>query len=202
MSRRTFRTFRMFRSMLALASAALCISGAAYAAKPAGKPAATSAAKPAVRTETAVFAMGCFWCGETQFEQQPGVLSVVSGYAGGAEKNPTYEEVSAGSTGHYESIQVTFDPTKTSYEKLIDLFWHGIDPTQGDGQFCDRGKQYRSVVFVADGGAQALTFEPRPVTVLSQGGDRVAVEGVKAGERVAVRGVSGLKAMWTGVGKD
>ncbi len=144
------RTFRMFRSMLALASAALCIAGAAYAAKPAGKPAAASAAKPAVRTETAVFAMGCFWCGETQFEQQPGVLSVVSGYAGGAEKNPTYEEVSAGSTGHYESIQVTFDPTKTSYEKLIDLFWHGIDPTQGDGQFCDRGKQYRSVVFVAD----------------------------------------------------
>ena len=130
---------------LAVMFALLGFAGAADAAKPAAKPAA-----PAVRTEVAVFAMGCFWCGETQFEQQPGVLSVISGYAGGPEQNPTYEEVSAGTTGHYESIQVTFDPAKTSYAKLIDLFWHGIDPTQGDGQFCDRGRQYRSVVFVAD----------------------------------------------------
>lgn len=104
----------------------------------------------AARVEVAVFAMGCFWCAETQFEQQPGVRSVISGYTGGREEQPTYEQVSAGETGHYESVQVTFDPTKTSYARLLDLFWHGIDPTQADGQFCDRGRQYRSVVFYAD----------------------------------------------------
>jgi len=102
------------------------------------------------RTEVATFAMGCFWCGETQFESQPGVLSVISGYTGGRQEHPTYEQVSDGGTGHYESVQVTFDPSRTSYAKLLDLFWHGIDPTQDDGQFCDRGSQYRSVVFVAD----------------------------------------------------
>ena len=136
-------------SILALAAVALTLAGSAFAATaPSRKSPAKPAAKPiAARTEVAVFAMGCFWCGETQFEQQPGVLSVVSGYAGGPEKHPTYEEVSAGTTGHYESIQVTFDPTKTSYERMIDLFWHGIDPTQGNGQFCDRGRQYRSAVF-------------------------------------------------------
>ena len=114
-------------------------------------PATKSSPRPnAAHSEVAVFAMGCFWCGETQFEQQPGVLSVISGFAGGREDHPTYEQVSAGETGHYESVQVTFDPTRTNYAKMLDLFWHGIDPTQGDGQFCDRGKQYRSVVFVAD----------------------------------------------------
>ena len=113
----------------------------------------------AARTEVAVFAMGCFWCGETQFEQQPGVLSVISGYAGGREEHPTYEQVSDGLTGHYESVQVTFDPTKTSYAKLLDIFWHSIDPTQGDGQFCDRGKQYRSVAFVADDRQRKLAEE-------------------------------------------
>jgi len=94
--------------------------------------------------------MGCFWCGETQFEEQPGVLSVVSGYTGSREERPTYEQVRAGVTRHYESIQITFDATKTTYARLLDLFWHGIDPTQGDGQFCDRGRQYRSAVFVYD----------------------------------------------------
>jgi peptide-methionine (S)-S-oxide reductase len=115
-------------------------------------PAAPSSTKPAAkpnakRVEFATFAMGCFWCGETQFEEQPGVRSVVSGYTGGPEQWPTYEQVGAGATGHYESIQVAFDPTVTTYEKMLDLFWHGIDPTQGDGQFCDHGRQYRSAVF-------------------------------------------------------
>ena len=113
------------------------------------------------RVATAVFAMGCFWCGETQFEEQPGVIAVVSGYAGGRESNPTYEQVSSGTTGHVESIRITYDPTRTSYEKLLDLFWHGIDPTQGDGQFCDRGAQYRSVVFVADSTQRRLAEASR-----------------------------------------
>ena len=115
----------------------------------------------AAQVEVATFAMGCFWCGETQFESQPGVLSVISGYAGGREEHPTYEQVSDGGTGHYESVQVTFDPTRTSYAKLLDLFWHGIDPTQDDGQFCDRGRQYRSVVFVADDKQRKLAEETK-----------------------------------------
>ncbi len=117
----------------------------------AATPAATkpAAAKPRV-TATATFAMGCFWCAETAYEGQPGVLSAVSGYTGGAEKNPTYEQVANHRTTHYEALQVTYDPAKTTYEALLDLFWHNIDPTQGDGQFCDRGQQYRSAVFYAD----------------------------------------------------
>jgi peptide-methionine (S)-S-oxide reductase len=109
-------------------------------------------ATPASATERneAIFAGGCFWCEETAFEGQPGVLSVVSGYAGGTKKNPTYEEVGGGSTGHAESVKVTFDPTKTSYAKLLDIYWHNVDPFSGEGQFCDRGHQYRGALFVLD----------------------------------------------------
>jgi peptide-methionine (S)-S-oxide reductase len=99
---------------------------------------------------TAAFAGGCFWCEETAFEGLPGVISVTSGYTGGHMKNPTYEEVSAGGTGHAESVEVLYDPTKTTYEKLLDVFWHNIDPFQKDGQFCDHGTQYRSAIFYKD----------------------------------------------------
>jgi len=138
-----------------LTLAVLAFATAATAPPSAGAPAPASPAKskaaasPA-RLDTATFAMGCFWCGETQFTQQPGVLSVTSGYTGGKKQRPTYEQVSAGTTGHYESVRVVYDPSKTSYETLLDMFWHGVDPTQADGQFCDRGSQYRSVVFVRD----------------------------------------------------
>ena len=117
--------------------------------KPAAKPAAAPAAK-ATRTEVATFAMGCFWCGESQIEGLPGVKSVVSGYTGGIVDHPTYEQVGTGRSGHYEAVQITFDPSVVSYAKLLDLFWHGIDPTQADGQVCDRGPQYRSAVFTHD----------------------------------------------------
>ncbi len=100
--------------------------------------------------EVAVFAGGCFWCEESAFEDLPGVVSAVSGYAGGTAVNPTYEQVSTGRTGHAESAQVTFDPSKVSYQKLLDVYWHNIDPTQKDGQFCDNGSQYRSVIFYAN----------------------------------------------------
>ena len=96
---------------------------------------------------TAVFAGGCFWCEETAFEGVPGVVAVISGYTGGFKDNPTYEEVSSGTTGHAESVQVHYDPGVTSYAKLLDIFWHNVDPTQADGQFCDRGPEYRSVIF-------------------------------------------------------
>ena len=113
----------------------------------AAKPAAGSAAAASHRA-VATFARGCFWCAEDAFEGQQGVLSVVSGYTGGKEKNPTYEQVSAHRTGHFEAIEVTFDPAKVSYEKLLDVFWHNVDPSDGGGQFCDNGPQYRSAIFV------------------------------------------------------
>ncbi|HEX7252854.1 MAG TPA: peptide-methionine (S)-S-oxide reductase MsrA [Thermoanaerobaculia bacterium] len=100
--------------------------------------------------ETAIFAGGCFWCEETAFVGVPGVISVTSGYTGGQTKNPTYEQVSAGVTGHAESVQVVFDPAKISYAQLLDVFWHNVDPTQKGGQFCDHGTQYRSAIFYKD----------------------------------------------------
>lgn len=98
-------------------------------------------------TEKATFAGGCFWCMEAPFDKLPGVVSVTAGYSGGQTRNPTYEQVSAGGTGHAESVQVVFDPSKTSYSRLLDIFWHNIDPTVTDRQFCDTGSQYRSAVF-------------------------------------------------------
>ena len=97
--------------------------------------------------EKATFAGGCFWCMEHPFDALPGVLSVTAGYTGGQKKNPTYQEVSAGGTGHAESVQIVYDPTKTTYGKLLDVYWHNIDPTTKDRQFCDSGHQYRSAIF-------------------------------------------------------
>ncbi len=97
--------------------------------------------------EKAIFAGGCFWCEESAFEDLPGVVSAVSGYTGGRTADPTYEQVSTGMTGHAESAEITFDPAKISYEQLLQVFWHNIDPTQADGQFCDHGSQYRSAIF-------------------------------------------------------
>jgi peptide methionine sulfoxide reductase msrA/msrB len=96
---------------------------------------------------TATFAGGCFWCTESDFEKVPGVTEVISGYTGGHKENPTYEEVSAGGTGHVEAVQVIFDPKRVSYKELLDYFWRHIDPTDAGGQFVDRGSQYRSAIF-------------------------------------------------------
>ena len=101
----------------------------------------------AAPNEKAIFAGGCFWCEESAFEDLPGVVSAVSGYTGGRTADPTYEQVSTGMTGHAESAEITFDPAKISYEGLLQVFWHNIDPTQSDGQFCDHGSQYRSAIF-------------------------------------------------------
>jgi len=97
--------------------------------------------------EKAAFAGGCFWCTEEAFEKVPGVVSAVSGYMGGNVKNPTYQQVSTGRTGHTEVVEVTFDPAKVSYEKLLDVFWVNHDPTFDDRQFCDVGSQYRPEIF-------------------------------------------------------
>jgi len=97
--------------------------------------------------QTATFAGGCFWCVEDAFDGVHGVVETTSGYANGHIKNPTYEQVSAGDTGYYESVKVKFDPEQVTYRKLLDVFWHNIDPTDNEGQFCDRGLQYRSAIF-------------------------------------------------------
>jgi len=102
------------------------------------------------RTELATFAGGCFWCMEPPFDKLDGVISTTSGYTGGHQADPTYKQVSAGSTGHTEAIQIEYDPEKISYEELLSVFWKNIDPTTADRQFCDHGSQYRSGIFYHD----------------------------------------------------
>ncbi len=137
------------RTFVAAFVAALLASPALAA--PAAAPRAV-AAKP----DTAIFAGGCFWCMEAQFEGFAGVKAVISGYTGGFKAHPTYEEVGAHMTGHLESVEIVFDPAKVTYEQLLDRFWHGIDPTQDDGQFCDIGETYRSAIFVRDASQRRL----------------------------------------------
>jgi peptide-methionine (S)-S-oxide reductase len=102
---------------------------------------------PGTQLEVATFAGGCFWCMVPPYEKLEGVVSVTSGYTGGHVEHPTYEQVSAGGTGHAEAVQVLYDPRKVSYEKLLEVFWHNVDPTASDHQFCDYGDQYRSEIF-------------------------------------------------------
>jgi peptide methionine sulfoxide reductase msrA/msrB len=109
----------------------------------------------------ATFAGGCFWCTESDFEKLPGVVKVLSGYTGGTKENPTYEEVSSGTTGHVEAIQVYYDPSKITYKELLDFFWKHVDPTDSGGQFVDRGLQYRSVIFYRDEEQKRLAEESK-----------------------------------------
>ncbi len=107
-------------------------------------------AKEEMNLRKATFAGGCFWCTESDFEKLPGVMKVISGYTGGTKENPAYEEVSSGTTGHVEAVQVYYDPSKITYQELLDYFWKHVDPTDAGGQFVDRGVQYRSVIFYHD----------------------------------------------------
>lgn len=113
---------------------------------------ASAAAPPKVPpgARVATFAGGCFWCMESDFDKVPGVVATISGYTGGTKPNPTYEEVSSGTTGHAESVEVYYDPKKVTYEKLLDVYWVNIDPTVKDRQFCDTGSQYRTAIFYHD----------------------------------------------------
>lgn len=99
-------------------------------------------------TDTAIFAGGCFWCTESDFEKLPGVIEAVSGYTGGHVDNPTYKQVTRDNTGHYEAVKVIYDPSQVSYKTLVDYYWGTIDPTDAYGQFCDKGSSYRSAIFV------------------------------------------------------
>jgi peptide-methionine (S)-S-oxide reductase len=147
-----------------------------------------SAAGARAATDTAVFAGGCFWCVESDFDTLPGVISTTSGYTGGHVANPSYEQVSANHTGHAEAVAVVFDPQKVSYAQLVEFFWRSIDPTTKDRQFCDAGSPYRSAIFVrgpeqravAEASLAALEkskpFEAPIVTEITDAGEFYAAE--------------------------
>lgn len=117
-------------------------------------PGPTAASAPALTAEaraglaTAVFAGGCFWCMEKPFDELPGVVATISGYTGGTLERPTYRDVTAGRTGHYEAVEVVYDPTRITYDRLLEVYWRQVDPFDGGGQFCDRGDSYRPAIFV------------------------------------------------------
>ncbi len=120
-----------------------------------------SAAAGSDTTAVATFAGGCFWCMEPPFDKMSGVLSTTSGYIGGRIENPTYEQVKTGLTKHYEAMQVQYDPKQVTYEQLLSLFWHNVDPTQSNGQFCDKGSQYRTAIFYHSEEQQQLAEESK-----------------------------------------
>ena len=128
-------------------SAAAALVFAAFVAGPAGSKNTDKPMTDTTKHEKAIFAGGCFWCMEPPFDKLDGVISSTSGYIGGQKDNPTYEEVSAGVTGHTEAVEIVYDPSKVSYEKLLQVFWRNIDPTTANRQFCDVGSQYRTGVF-------------------------------------------------------
>jgi len=125
------------------------------------------------KTETAIFAGGCFWCTEADFDKVAGVISTTSGYIGGTVANATYHQVSSGATGHAEAVKVVYDPARVTYAKLLDVYWRSIDPLVKDKQFCDTGDQYRTAIFYLDDAQKKLAeetkkqveakFAPRPV---------------------------------------
>ena len=120
--------------LFAILLAAVCAAGAALA-------------QPAPKTETATFAGGCFWCTEADFDKVPGVISTTSGFIGGKVANPSYQQVTTGTTGHTEAVEIVFDASKVTYQKLLDVFWRNHDPLAKDRQFCDRGDMYRPGIF-------------------------------------------------------
>lgn len=129
----------------------------------------------------AIFAGGCFWCEEAAFEGVPGVSAVISGYTGGVKKSPTYDEVSAGTTAHAEAVRVVFDPAKITYARLLEIFWRSVDPLSANGQFCDRGTQYRSGIFYLDD-AQKRAADESKKRVQAQLKGAVVTEVTKAAE--------------------
>jgi peptide methionine sulfoxide reductase msrA/msrB len=141
---------RRMKRIVALAAMLILIMTGCQRAETAQKGTEKNMAKEDERLRIATFAGGCFWCTESDFEKVPGVVKVLSGYTGGKRENPAYEEVSSGTTGHVEAIQVYYDPSEVTYRELLDSFWRHVDPTDPGGQFVDRGSQYRSVIFYHD----------------------------------------------------
>ena len=140
--------------MMALRTLCMALAGVLLAGPLQAAPETPAAAQPG--SAVAVFAGGCFWCTESDFDKVPGVLSTTSGYIGGHVENPTYEDVSYGKSGHIEAVQVRYDSSKISYAQLLEVFWPTIDPITPNAQFCDKGPQYRSAIFYGNPQEQAL----------------------------------------------
>lgn len=170
---------RAFFSLLSLS--ALMLTAVALRAEPAS---AQSAAESNVsNSDTAIFAGGCFWCMEAEFEHMPGVIKAESGYTGGSVHAPSYEQVSSGDTGHFESIQVTYLPERISYQQLLKVYWSNIDPLSDDGQFCDRGAQYRAAIFVKNETERRLAEESKAAVAAElKGQGRVVTRILDAGK--------------------
>ena len=142
----------------------------------------SSTAPDAGELAAAIFAGGCFWCMEPPFDKLDGVISTTSGYTGGHVADPSYEQVSRGNTGHAEAVRVVYDPTRISYERLLDTFWHNVDPLDAGGQFCDRGDQYRSEIFYLNGKQKRLAEASREALAASGRLDgRIATKITEAG---------------------
>lgn len=155
----------MFTAMAACAQPGSAPAGA----RPASK---AAVATPAPTSAVAIFAGGCFWCMEPPFDKLDGVKSTTSGYIGGRTTNPTYEQVSAGGTGHAEAVKVVYDPAKVSYATLLNVFWRNIDPVAVDRQFCDAGDMYRSAIFTVDAEQQRLAEASKRTLQASRRFDR------------------------------
>ena len=151
------RKFSGFLTLVGAVAALACALVFAQGSVNTGKAALAAPAKATAATKTAraIFAGGCFWCMEGPFDKLDGVISTTSGYIGGFKKDPTYQEVSSGRTGHTEAVEIVYDRAKVSYDRLLDVFWHNIDPVTKDRQFCDGGTQYRSGIFYTDDAQKA-----------------------------------------------
>jgi len=158
--------FILPRALAALAAAGLLAACAESApTRTTDEAPAPAAAEAEMEGAKAVFAAGCFWCVEEAFEAVDGVRAVVSGYTGGDVPNPSYREVTTGRTGHYEAVEVTYDPSVVDYATLLSVFWRNVDPTDDGGQFCDRGSSYRGAVFPLDDAQRALAEASRAALV-------------------------------------
>lgn len=172
------RTPKILATLVCLLAAAFAVHAGNAPDSPAPKP--NPADAPAL--ETAIFAGGCFWCVESDFDAVDGVVSTTSGYTGGSEPDPTYQQVSSGSTGHAEAVSIEYDPARVSYAQLLDVFWHSIDPTVRNAQFCDHGPQYRSAIFVLNDEQRALALESKAALEKSKPFDaEIVTEIVAAG---------------------
>jgi peptide-methionine (S)-S-oxide reductase len=151
----------LLKLLAGLGLAALSLSAGIALSQGSKPPAAAGAAAPAAKLAKATFAGGCFWCVESDFDKVPGVISTTSGYTGGSVANPSYQQVSAKTTGHAEAVQIVYDPAKLSYEQLLEVYWRSIDPTTKDRQFCDAGSPYRTAIFTHDAAQQAAALASR-----------------------------------------
>ncbi len=165
-------------SRIAIVLAGLMLGASLMAAEPMDQGKATA---------TAVFAGGCFWCMEPPYDELAGVVSTTSGYTGGQKLNPTYREVSAGGTGHFEAVQVAYDPAKVGYEKLLEVFWRNVDPLDGGGQFCDRGDSYKTAIFYQNEDQKRLA-EQSKAGIEQRLGRKVATEILPAATFYAAEG--------------